>query len=348
MIENPVVFIAEDYILKDNLDEISEKLRENGVKVVRGPMPIPGVKLVFQPQDYEKYFSEANVMMFSSRSVCDEGVIDAGKRLIGIVNPTCGMDTVDTEYATKNNIILGNGPVPGNINSVAEATIMMMFLLLQRPDLSLKVTNGELEKPPMKEIWHQALWKKKVGILGFGNIGKAIASRLVPFEVEILASSPHLTTQNAPEYVTACSQETLFRECDIVCICVVINESTKDIVNRHTLSLMKKTAFLINTSRGGAVDEDALYEALRDKKIAGAALDNTKIEPLPMDSKLRTLDNIFLLPHMAGYSIENYKGITETAVHNIMNILNEEKPVYCKNAQIESQWRERISRVKGM
>lgn len=344
MLKNPVVFLADDYMLRDNLEEIEEALIARGIRVIRGPETKKGIKLVYQPEDYERLFSEADVLMFTSRSVCDAQVIRACKKAKAIFVPTIGMETVDLEAATAHNIITGNGAIPENVISVAEFAIGSVLLLSQQMLKSIDATKGgRYDKPVIKNSWSNMLCGRKVGFVGFGKIARAVAERLQFFGVEQLAYSPSLTQDKAPEYVRACSLERVLREADFVGIYVVINKSTFNMINKATLALMKPTAYLINIARGEAINEDDLYDALVSGKLAGAALDTYHIEPLPADSKLRRLDNVILTPHMAGATIDNYRGITKMAVENIMAALSEKLSLYCKNPQIEAEWRKKFT-----
>ena len=109
---------------------------------------------------------------------------------------------------------------------------------------------------------------------------------------------------------------------------------------------MKPTAYLVNTARGQAIDEKALYQALKSRRIAGAALDTFEVEPLPQDSPLRGLDNVFLTPHMVGHTKEVFASFGAAGEENIMRILRGELPLHCKNPQIESAWRKRLARLE--
>lgn len=339
MIKNPVVFIASDAVMNDNLDEIEQELVKCDIKVIRGPETRVEGKYIYDPKDYERLFSEADVLMFTTKSICDEKIIKACKKAKGIIVPTIGMETIDLEVATAHNIITGNGAIPENVLSVAEFTIGLIIMLSAQITKSIDgMKDGKYEKPLKKVSFSHMLCGRKVGFVGFGKIAQAVAERLQCFGVELLAYSPSLTQEKAPSYVKACSLKEVLSESDFVGIYVVINKNTFNMINKETLALMKPTAYLINIARGEAINEDDLYEALTTGKLAGAALDTFHMEPLPVDSKLRTLDNVILTPHMAGSTVDNYLGITKMGVENVLNILHGKLPKYCKNPEIESEW----------
>ncbi len=169
--------------------------------------------------------------------------------------------------------------------------------------------------------WGSAVSGKTLGIIGLGAIGQAVAKRAVGFDMDILASSTSrradLAAQYGLEYV---DRETLFRESDILVLCCPANEDTFHLINEETLQLMKPGAVIINPSRGSLVDTEALTAALRNKVIAGAALDVFETEPL-VDSELFELDNVLLTPHMAGLADREICHVGVVAAHNMVDLL---------------------------
>ena len=169
--------------------------------------------------------------------------------------------------------------------------------------------------------FHPGLFRKTVGILGLGRIGRALARRCRGFEMRTLAydAAPDAAYARA-EGIELVPLERLFREADFVSVHAPHSPETDKIVNRAHLALMKPSAFLINTARGGLVDEAALCEALAAGRIAGAGLDVFEIEPLPAGAPLRKLANVVLTPHCAGGSVDAVIAMTERAVDQILAI----------------------------
>jgi len=165
---------------------------------------------------------------------------------------------------------------------------------------------------------------KTVGILGLGRIGKKVVKFLQPFNVKVIAfdisQDEDFNNKNNIEMV---SFEELLRESDIVTIHLPYNDKTKYIVNKNSFKIMKNTSFLINTARGGIIDEDDLYDALNNKKIAGAALDVFENEPKV--GKLKELENIILTPHIATLTVETRKEMEIEAAENIIKGLKKVK-----------------------
>jgi phosphoglycerate dehydrogenase-like enzyme len=146
---------------------------------------------------------------------------------------------------------------------------------------------------------------KTMGILGMGRVGSKIAAYAKAFDMNVIAWSPNLTVEKAAESgVQLVSKEELFKQADFVTIHMVLSDRSKGIVGEADLTLMKPTAYLINTSRGPLVDENALIEVLQQNKIAGAAIDVFNVEPLPADHPFRKMDNLLATSHI-GYVTEN-------------------------------------------
>jgi phosphoglycerate dehydrogenase-like enzyme len=339
------VFICHDYMLVEILDEIERLLRADGVQVRRGPPTEPGKKLTYRREHHEELFGDAEVMMFSSRSVCSRQVLEAAPRLRGVVNPTIGLETVDLDACNEMGIIVGHGATPQNFLGMAEATVMLMLTLLYNPKATEEVLRGTRPRPrpTPTDMWARMLLGRTVGLIGLGRIGRAVAQRLGVFGARILAHDPFLG--EAPAGVSPTDLDTLLRSSDIVSLHVSVTPATHGMISERELALMKPDAFLINTSRGEAINEEALYRALRDRRIAGAALDNFVIEPLPEDSPLRTLENVILTPHMIGHTKDVMASFPAAALENITRILRGEPPLHCKNPDIIPAWRVRLARI---
>ena len=176
---------------------------------------------------------------------------------------------------------------------------------------------------------------KTLGIVGLGTIGKEVAQRADAFEMRIVACDVVRDSQFAEAHrVTFVSMEELLRESDIVSLHTFLNDKTRHLMNAERISLMKPTAFLINTARGGIVDTEALCRALAEKRIAGAALDVFEGEPLRADSPLRTMENVYLSPHVAGVSADARHLSGTMAAENLISALKGERPPGILNPEV--------------
>src|SRR5882672_10432926 len=168
---------------------------------------------------------------------------------------------------------------------------------------------------------------KTLGVLGLGKLGARAAGVGKAFGMKVIAWSQNLTPERCKEVgVDHVSKDDLFRKADFLSIHVQLGERNRGLITARELGLMKKTAYLINTSRGPVVEEKALIEALKNKQIGGAGLDVFDVEPLPVDHPFRKLDNVVLTPHLGYVSVENYKVYYPDIVANIRNFIDG-KPV---------------------
>lgn len=162
------------------------------------------------------------------------------------------------------------------------------------------------------------LYGKTLGIVGLGSIGQKIARYAQAFDMNVIAWSENLTAERAAEHgVTYVSKEALFEQSDIISVNLVLSDRSRGLVDAASLNRMKPTAYLVNTARGPIVDEDALIEVLKQKKIAGAALDVYSIEPLPADHPFRSLPNLLATPHVGYVTENNYRMFFSQMIEDI-------------------------------
>ncbi|MBL0423374.1 D-3-phosphoglycerate dehydrogenase [Ramlibacter sp. AW1] len=338
----PRVFIVRDHTMDPLLDDLAAQLQATGVEVTRGPVNQPGVVRPLPDEVVSHGLAPADVAVFSSRWRCPRETLLAAPRLKGIVGATIGVETIDLQAADELGLIVGHGGAPEHIASMAEATVMLMLNLRYALAHSQAVMRGDEPRPAILDVRAAMLQGSTVGLVGLGRIGKAVMERLGAFGVRLLAYSPRVDPAAVPDHVELVSLERLMAESDTVGLFVAVRPDNRHLVNARTLALMKPSAFLVNVARGEAVDEPALVEALRTRRIAGAALDTFEVEPLPADSPLRTLDNVILTPHMVGHTRESVRSIPRIAFENVTRILAGELPVSCKNPYLEPAWRRRL------
>ncbi len=248
---------------------------------------------------------------------------------------------IDINCATEHGIPVLR--VPGrNAQGVAELAVTLMLMLgrhipeaeklLRRKDTSQDMTMMAKVYFDLKgrEIWH-----KKVGLVGFGSIGRKVTELLTPFGCTILACDPFVVA-GVMEKAGAkkVELETLLKESDFVSMHVMPAPENKGMIGAAQVALMKPTAYFINTGRSWVTDENALFEALRDHKIAGGAFDVFDKEPLSIDHPFLTLDNVILLPHIGGNTLEVEEHQTEILVPELEKLFNGEKPEIIVNPQV--------------
>lgn len=264
---------------------------------------------------------------------CGAREMDAMPALRAIVSPLLGYDWIDVDEATRRGIPVVNAEIPESRQSMAEATIMLVLALLYR----LRDTEAQLRFGAERVQQGRKMLKgRTLGIVGYGGISREIIRRLEPWQPKLLVH-----TQAAPsgrETVEFVSLEHLLHVSDIVLLMTGLNERNRHLLDRRLLQSMKPGVLLVNTARGGLIDEGALVEALESGHVGAAALDVFEVEPLPEDHPLRSLPNVILTPHAVGHTDEAMEAIPRMAAANVEQLLSCELPASCKNKVVEAGW----------
>jgi phosphoglycerate dehydrogenase-like enzyme len=233
-----------------------------------------------------------------------------------------GYDQVDVAAASRHGVAVAMA-FGTNHEAVADHAFALIAALGNRIVLDhQKVVGGG-----WGSTLHLSLWRSTVGIVGLGRIGRALTRPCKGFEMRVLACDAKPDHAYAREHgIELVDLETLLRESDFVSIQAPHAPETDRLIDRDRLALMKPGAYLINTARGGLVDEAALCEALAAKRIAGAGLDVFEVEPLPADSPLRGLGNVILTPHVAGLNAASLVAATERCVESVLAVWSGRSP----------------------
>lgn len=260
-------------------------------------------------------------------------IVQAARKLKLIQQPSVGYNHIDVAACTEFGIPLANTPGANDIG-VAEHTIMLALACLKNlPFYNAKTHGGEWLFTYAQRTGVFELSGKTYGLLGMGRTARAVAERLAPFGVKLLYYDiVRLSAQDEKKYSASyASMEEILKTADVVSIHLPLMEATTKIINAAKLSLMKSTAVLINVGRGALVDEAALADALRAKKIAMVAVDVFVEEPPPKDHPLLGLENAILTPHLAGSTRESGMRIINMAMDNLVRVMKNEKPLWVLN-----------------
>lgn len=260
----------------------------------------------------------------------DREAIFAAERLKIIARHGVGVDNIDVEAATEKGIVVTYTPL-ANSDSVAEYAVMLILSSLRQ----FQRVTQEMSKGNWNRFLGHELMNKIVGIVGFGAIGRRVANKLSCFNVRLIAYDPYVKEEEIRNAgVEPVSLETLLSSSDIVTLHLSLTNETKNLINDGRLKLMKKGAFLVNTSRGGIIDEPALVNALRSGIISGAALDVFEQEPLRRDSPLYKLDNVILSPHMANFTIEALSRMDMMNAKDLELFFKGHRPINVVNSRV--------------
>jgi len=243
-------------------------------------------------------------------------VIDALPNLRLLVSTGGRNPSIDAEACTRKKIVLcgASGAASGQSSTAELAWSLVLALVKRIPQSEHAMRAGKWQG----NIITESLTGKTLGLLGLGRLGKHVARYGQAFGMNVIAWSPHLTDERAAEAgVRRVAKEALFAESDVVSVHLVLNAATQGIVGSAEIAAMKRTAYIVNTSRGPLIDEQALIAALKEHRIAGAGLDVFWTEPLPEDHIVRRLDNVVLTPHLGYVVDENLKKFYVNALKNI-------------------------------
>lgn len=278
-------------------DEISEK----GVALLRKSGHEVDVRTGLKEDELAEIIADCDAMIVRSATKVTRKIIEASKKLKVIGRAGVGVDNIDLEAATEKGVLVMNAP-SGNIISTAELAVGLMFAVarnISQADKTMK--EGKWEK---KKFSGRQLAGKTLGIIGLGKVGTEVAKRAQGLGMVVIAYDPLISPELAVKmHVRLVDLDMLLAQSDFVSIHTTLTAQTKNMISIEQLSKMKRSAFLINTARGGIVNEEALYGALSEKRIAGAALDVFSREPLE-DWKLAKLDNCILTPHLGASTKE--------------------------------------------
>lgn len=287
---------------------IADKIDKSVIERVRNKNLSFDYRPEITPPELIKNIGNYQGLVVRSRTKVTKEIIDRGHDLIIIGRVGSGVDNIDVVEAKKRHILVVNTPEANSV-AVAELTIGLIISLLRKLYQAYASMNEGLWLK--KDLKGFELENKKVGIIGYGHIGKKVAKLLNAFGAQVDYYSRKQKT-NSLRYI--------FRNADIITIHLPLNNDTKSLVGKELLQSMKPTAFLINASRGAIVDEKILFKMLQDKKLAGAALDVYWQEPLPPTSPWRKLSNVILTPHIGASTSEALQKATKTIIDEIIKV----------------------------
>lgn len=262
-------------------------------------------------------------------------VLAAG-RLRVVARNGVGYDSVDVAAASELGIAVAISPGI-NQESVAEHAVALMLAAAHGyPGRHEEARSGNWQRKPLPR-----LAGKTLGLVGMGAIGKAVVPKAIGLGLKVIAHDPAPDREFAARHgVRLCSLDELLAGSDVVSLHLPCTAETTDVINAATLAKMRPGAILVNTGRGGLVDEHALVESLRAGHLAAAALDVFKVEPLPPDSPLTRMDNVLLCPHMGGLDQESLTGMARLAAENIVELYQGRWPEgRVVNPEIREEWK---------
>ena len=296
---------------------ICDPLPEKAVDLLKANGFEVDVKTGMSEEELIACIKDYEAIIVRSAAKVTKEVINAASNLKLIVRGGVGIDNIDVKAAEEKGITVNNTPGASTV-AVAELTMAMLLALVRKiPEADSTMKDGKWAKKLLKGT---ELYQKTLGLIGSGRIGLAVAKRAQAFEMKVIAYDPYIDdsilAQNNIEPVKELNE--LLEKSDVISLHIPRTEETAHIINKETIHRMKDGAILLNVARGGVVEEQALYEALKSDKLEGAAIDVWEKEP-PGDSPLFELDNVVLCPHLGASTLEGQLRVGTEAARIIID-----------------------------
>lgn len=281
---------------------VADRLGTAGIELLEREPEIEVVSAVGKADGLSAALRDAHALIVRSETQVTDQLLADAPRLVVVGRAGIGVDNIDVDAATRRGIAVLNAPGANTVSAAEHAFALLLALQRRIPDAVRSMREGGWER---KQFAGSELRGKTLGVVGLGRIGQHVAGIARAFGMQVIAHDPFLPEERARELnVQLQPLDHLLATADVVTLHLPLTEETRDLVNRERLDRMKPGAVLINTARGGLVNETALIEALRAGRLSGAALDVFDPEPLPDDSPLRDTPGLILTPHLAASTSE--------------------------------------------
>jgi D-3-phosphoglycerate dehydrogenase len=279
---------------------VTDSISEEGISCLRGCAEID-VKNKLTPDELKAIIGNYEALMVRSQTKVTADIIEAGKKLQVIARAGVGIDNVDVEAATRCGVVVVNAPT-GNTVSAAEHTVAMMLALARNiPQANAALKTGAWKR---NEFIGAELRGKTLGILGLGNVGSEVAKRAQSFEMKLLGRDPLVSVEHAGKIgVELVEMDRLLKESDFITLHLPLTPQTRGIIGAREIAMLKPGARIINCARGGLIDDNELVKAIKEKRVAGAAIDVFEKEPCT-ESVYFSEDKVIVTPHLGASTAE--------------------------------------------
>lgn len=307
---------------------VADPIWEEGIDILRSHAEVD-VKTGLKPEELISIIGDYEALVVRSQTQVSSEVIEAGKKLQVIARAGVGVDNIDVEEATRRGIVVVNAPT-GNTTSACEHTIALMLALARHiPQANTSLKSGVWQR---SNFTGTEVRNKTLGVIGLGNVGSEVARRARGLEMQVIAYDPFISVDYVHNLqVELVPLKQLLKESDFITLHIPRTESTKGIIGAKEISLVKPTVRIINTARGGLIDEAALVKAVKEKKIAGAAFDVFNTEPIT-NSILFEEDNIIVTPHLGASTTEAQALVAKDVAEQVIAVLQGQPARYAVNA----------------
>ncbi len=311
---------------------VADSISSEGIDILRSHAQVD-VKTGLKPEELISIIGDYEGLVVRSQTQVSAEVIQAGRNLQVIARAGVGVDNIDLEEATRRGIIVVNAPT-GNTISAAEHTIALMLSLGRHiPQANAVLKSGVWRR---SDFMGTEVRGKTLGIIGLGNVGSEVARRARGLEMKLLAYDPFISVDHARNLqVELVTLKQLLKESDFITLHIPLTASTKRLIGAKELALVKPTVYLINTARGGLIDEEALATAVKERRVAGAAIDVFSTEPIT-ESVLFEDDNIIVTPHLGASTTEAQAMAARDVAEQVIDVFKGQPARYSVNAPLVS------------
>lgn len=302
---------------------VADKLAPEGMAVLRqaadaGQLCVDE-RTDLTPEALRASIGEYDALIVRSSTTVTAEVIEGARRLRVVGRAGIGVDNIDVPAATRRGIAVMNTPGGNNVTTAEHAISMLLALARSIPQATASMKAGQWQK---SRFTGSEVCGKVLGIVGMGNIGRLVAERAQGLKMKVIAFDPFIAEQKAQQLgVELVPLETLLARADFVSLHTPLLPETRNLIDAAALARMKPTARLVNCARGGIVDEGALADALRSKRLAGAALDVFETEPPPPDHPLLKLESVICTPHLGAATAEAQVAVAVAIAEQIVDFL---------------------------
>lgn len=307
---------------------VADAIDEEGLAILRNYAEVD-IRTGLKPDELIAIIGEYHALVVRSQTQVTPDVITAGKKLQVIGRAGVGVDNIDINEATRRGIAVVNTPT-GNTNSATEHTIALMLALARHiPQANALLKSGVWQRSNFIGI---EIRDKTLGIIGLGNVGSEVARRATGMKMRVIANDPFISAEHARNMqVELVTLPQLFAESDFITLHIPLAEATRKLIGAKELALVRPGVRIINTARGGLIDEEALVKAVKEKRIAGAAIDVFATEPLT-ESILFGEENIIVTPHLGASTTEAQATVARDVAEQIIAIFQGQPARYAVNA----------------
>ena len=300
---------------------VSDKLAPAGLAILRAARDIEVDEITgMKPAELAAKIGPYHALIVRSASTVTAEVLAAANNLKAIGRAGIGVDNIDVDAATKKGVVVMNTPAGNNVTTAEHAISLLLSLARSIPQATASMKSGKWEKG---RFTGSEVFNKTLGVIGIGNIGSLVVERALGLKMRVIAYDPFISTEVAQRMgIELVGLDDLYERADFITVHTPLTPETRGLVGPAAFAKMKKGVRVVNCARGGIVDEEALAAAIRDGKVAGAALDVFAKEPPPPDHPLLQLDQVICTPHLGAATDEAQVNVSVAIAQQIVNYLS--------------------------